>query len=247
VSALAALASRELIRLRRQPARIAATIGTPLLLWAFLASGLAGSFAAGEEGVSYAAFFLPGAATLAVLFSSIFASMSLIEDRREGFLQAALVSPAPRTSIALAKASGATLVALLQGAVLLAPAALVGLETPPLGYLLGAYALALTAAAVTSLGLALAWVVNSSEGFHGVMNGLLMPMWMLSGAVFPVDSASPWLATIAAINPLTWCTTCVRAALAGDAFPTLSWIGAGVFAFGSVLFAARVMSSRRSA
>jgi len=247
VNAAAALANREFIRLRRQPARIVATIGTPLLLWGFLASGLAGSFRAGEDDVGFGAFFLPGAATLAVLFSSIFAAMSLIEDRREGFLQAALVSPAPRASIALAKAAGATVVALLQGAVLLAPAHVVGLDPSPLGYVLAACALAVTAAGVTSLGLALAWVVNSSEGFHGVMNGLLMPMWMLSGAVFPVESASPWLASVAAFNPLTWCTRCVRASLAGDPFPTLHWVGALVFAAASVLLAARVMSSRRSA
>lgn len=247
MSALTALTRRELIRLRRQPARIAATLATPLLLWAFLGSGLSGSFRAGEDGLSYAAFFLPGAATLAVLFSSIFAAMSLIEDRREGFLQSALVSPAPRTSLALAKAAGATLVALVQGVVLLAPASLVGLDVPPAGYLLAAGALALTAAAVTSLGLALAWVVNSSEGFHGVMNGLLMPMWMLSGAVFPVESAAPWLARVAMFNPLTWCTTCVRASLTGAPFPTLHWLGAGAFAIASLLFAARVMSSRRSA
>ncbi len=247
MNAFRALTTREFIRLRRQPARIAATIATPLMLWLFLAAGLAGSFSTANQGDSYAAFFLPGAAALAVLFASIFAAMSLIEDRREGFLQSALVSPAPRAAVALAKAAGATVVALLQGAVLLAPAPLVGLEPSPLGYLLAAAALALTAVAVTSLGLALAWVVNSSEGFHGVMNALLMPMWLLSGALFPVESAAPWLRTLALANPLTWCTTAVRASLNNDPFPTLHWLGAALVALASLAFAVRVISSRRLA
>jgi ABC-2 type transport system permease protein len=250
VSAASGLARRELVRLWRQPSRLIATVGTPAMLWIFFASGFAGSFdppaGAAEGAETYAAFFLPGAATLAVLFASIFAAMSLIQDRSEGFLQAALVSPAPRASIALAKAAGATIVALLQAIVLLAPAPLVGLEPSPLGFALAAAGLALTAAAVTSLGLALAWIVNSSEGFHGVMNGLLMPMWLLSGALFPVDSAAPWLALLASINPLTWCTTAVRASLTGAEFPTLSWIGAALFAAASVALAARVMSTRSS-
>lgn len=246
MNATAALTARELLRLSRQPSRIIATIGTPLMLWGFFAAGFAGSLTSTETGRSVsAAFFLPGAATLAVLFSSIFAAMSLIEDRREGFLQAALASPTPRASIAVAKAGGATAVALLQSVVLLAPAPLVGLRTPPTGYLLAAAALALTAAAVTSLGLALAWVVNSSEGFHGVMNALLMPMWLLSGSVFPVDTAAPWLATLAGLNPLTWCTTAVRASLDGAPFPALAWAGAGAFAVGSVTFATAVMRGRR--
>jgi len=247
VSAASGLARRELVRLWRQPSRLIATLGTPAMLWIFFASGFAGSFdAPGETGAgdSYAAFFLPGAATLAVLFASIFAAMGLIQDRAEGFLQAALVSPASRASIALAKAAGATIVALLQAIVLLAPAPLVGLDPSPLGFALAAAGLALTAAAVTSLGLALAWIVDSSEGFHGVMNALLMPMWLLSGALFPVSSAAPWLAAIAALNPLAWCTTTVRASLTGAPFPTLSWIGAALFAAASVAFAARVMSSR---
>jgi len=243
VSAAAALTRRELVRMIRQPTRIAATVATPLLLWAFLASGFAGELR--QAGAGSAAFFLPGAATLAALFSSIFAAMSLIEDRREGLLQAALVSPAPRVSIALAKAGGATLVALLQSIILLAPAPLVGLDPGPAGYALAAGALALTALAVTSLGLALAWVVNSSEGFHGVMNVLLMPMWLLSGAVFPVDSAAPWLAAVASVNPLAWCTEAVRAGLEGGAFPLWPWAGAAAFALASLGFAARVMSSGR--
>ncbi len=129
---------------------------------------------------------------------------------------------------------------------LLAPAPFLGLHTSIEGYALAALALTLTAAGVTSLGLALAWIVNSSEGFHGVMNGLLMPMWLLSGSVFPVESASPWLSMLSQVNPLTWCTTAVRSSLAGAEFPTMHWIGAAVFAAGSVSFATWVLSSRRS-
>lgn len=252
LTALGALASREVVRFVRQPSRVAAGVATPLLLWGFFASGFAGSIAlpgaegeTGAGGVSYALFMLPGIATLVVVFSSIFAAMSLIEDRREGFLQSVLVSPAPWWSVVGAKALGGGLVAMAQAWLILLAAPLIS-DAPLAGLLPAAGAIGLTAIGVTNLGLAAAWWVNSSEGFHGVMNVVLMPMWLLSGAFFPSEGASGWLRVAMWCDPLRWPTEAMRAALGAGAHDSIlwSWIGAFAFPIATTLLAAAVMRRR---
>lgn len=228
------LTRRELLRFRRQPSRIAASIGAPALVGVFFAAGFADSFAPPAlEGqpADYAAFVLPGIVTLVAVFSSIFAAISLIEDRREGFLQAALVSPAPRWAIVGAKAIGGSIIATLQCAIVLLAAPFVAGWPGAVSMAMALGAAALAAVAVTSMGLALAWWVNSSEGFHGVMNVILMPMWLLSGAFFPAHGASPWMSTLMACNPLRWTTDAIRAGITpGAPTPITAWIVAIAFA-----------------
>jgi len=231
---LFSLTRRELLRFRRQPSRIIAAIGAPAIMGVFFAAGFADSFAPPAldgQPESYAAFVLPGVVTLVAVFSSVFAAMSLIEDRREGFLQSALVSPAPRWSIVGAKALGGSLIATMQCAIVLLAAPFVA-GWPGLGpLLLAVLAAALASVAVTSMGLALAWWVNSAEGFHGVMNLILMPMWLLSGAFFPAHGAAGWLGVLMAINPLRWTTDAIRAGITpGAPIPVLAWIIALIFA-----------------
>lgn len=233
VVALRSLATREVVRFARQPSRVVAGLATPLLLWGFLASGFANTLnASGPEtgGVSSALFLLPGIATLVVVFSSIFAAMSLIEDRREGFLQSVLVSPAPWWSVVGAKALGGGAIATVQAWLVLLAAPLVG-EVSATGLLLAGLALALTAIAVTNLGLAAAWWVNSSEGFHGVMNLVLLPMWLLSGAFFPAEGASGWLRIVMWCNPLRWSTEAIRGSIGAGASEGLVWAWAGTVVF----------------
>lgn len=248
--ALLLLTRRELLRFVRQPSRIVAAVGTPALLWLFLAGGFADSFAppVGAEGGAasgnYAAYLLPGIAVGVVMFSSIFAAMSLIEDRRAGFLQSALVSPAPLWSVVGAKALGGAIVATAQAVLILLAAPTVGLTPGFAGSLAALVAIALTGCAVTALGLAAAWWVNSSEGFHGVMNLLLMPMWMLSGAFFPAAGAAGWLAVIMLVNPLRWCTDALRASLEGDPMSAL-WAWAGSFAFAGAMLGLALLTMGR--
>lgn len=252
IPALRALTRRELIRFVRQPSRIIASLGTPALLWAFLAGGFADSFAppAGAGGAdqmggaSYAAYLLPGMAAAAALFSAIFGAMSLIEDRKAGFLQAALVSPAPAWSTELAKTIGGTIVATAQAALVIAAAPAVGLAPGPLGFILALLAAGLIAGAVVSVGLAAAWWVNSSEGFHGVMNLVLMPLWLLSGAFFPIEGASGWLKSIMLINPLRWPTDAMRAALSGESASAWTWIGSIGFTAAAIAGAIVVIGHR---
>jgi len=249
--ALCALTRRELVRMLRQPSRVIATLGAPLLLWVFLAGGFAASFnppsADGATG-GYAAWLLPGMVSLVVMFSAMFSSMSLIDDRNAGFLQGAIVSPAPRWAIIGAKILGGAAVAAVQGAVLLCSAPLVGMWPGPFGLALALLGATLSAVFITSLGLTFAWWVNSSQGFHGVMNLVLMPMWLLSGAFFPAEGASRWLAVLMNLNPLRWTTDAIRSALAGEPSP-VAWgltLGLSAASIAVALLAMGAHESRRN-
>ncbi len=218
--ALYTLWLRELTRFFRQPSRVAGAIGTPLIFWFFLGSGLQGSFRmpSAENGlseVSYLQYFLPGTILLVVLFTAIFSSISLIQDRNEGFLQSVLVSPAPAWAVVGGKVLGGTTMAVIQGILFIAAAPLAGMPLS-FGMLAGfAFALFLNAFALSALGFALAWRFKSVQGFHAVMNLVLMPMWFLSGALFPPGGAPAWIRSAIQINPLSHGLALLRHALHG--------------------------------
>ncbi|HBS27910.1 MAG TPA: hypothetical protein DEB06_00315 [Phycisphaerales bacterium] len=197
----------------------------------------------GEDGASYAGFLLPGMVTMVVLFSAIFASMSLIQDRQGGFLQSVLVSPAPSWAIAGAKVLGGTVIATTQALVLLLGAIVVGLAPGAGGWLGAALASALVSVAVIGLGLAAAWRINSTAGFHGVMNMVLMPMWLLSGALFPAEGAAGWLRAVMLANPLHWATRAMGGSL-GIGPPAGAWAWAGTLLFAAAMFGAACLAMR---
>ena len=202
---------RELRGFYRQPSRIVGTLSTPLLFWFVLGSGFGGSLLADEGG--YARFFYPGTVMLAVLFTSIFANISLIEDRREGFLLGVLVAPVSRLALVLGKVGGSTTLGAIQGALLLplAPLAGVSVSAAALPGMFGV--LVLTALGLTALGFFFAWWLDSVQGFHSVMNLLLMPMWLVSGGVFPMDGSSAWVRWLTLANPLAYGVAELRALL----------------------------------
>ncbi len=247
VRALAALTTRELVRFLRQPGRIAGTIGTPLLFWGFLASGASGSFRGGaDNATSFSEFLLPGVVTMTVMFSVVFSAISLIQDRHAGFLQGVIVSATPGWAIVGSKVAGGTLIGAAQGGLLLIAGALATGWPGTMGVLAALGAIALVCIAVVSVGLALAWRSDSIASFHSVMTLLLMPMWLLSGALFPPSGAAPWLATVMSINPLTWATRCIASSIGvGDAH-AWHWLATGAFALASFAWASIVMSRRSS-
>lgn len=249
-----ALTRRELVRFARQPARIAASIGTVLIIWLLAASGLHESFsfevAASAEPatlkqVGYAAFLVPGMATMVVMFSAVFAALSLIQDRQAGFLQSTLVSPAPTWSIVASKVLGGTLIASAQGLLVLLAAPIAGAKLG-FGIVPALMALVMTSAAVISLGLALAWWVNSIAGFHGIMNIVLLPMWALSGSLFPVEKSAGWLARAVALNPLHWSTRALAKSMGVGQSSLWNWLGMLVFTAGMFALAWWAMSKRTS-
>ncbi len=239
-----ALITRDLIRIPRQPSRLVATVATPGVIWLLLASGFAGSIdpAGADAGDGlYAARLASGTALLVVLFSSIFASITLITDRHEGFLQGVLASPMPRWSLGLAKTLSGSLIAAAQGLLLLLALPLVAQGVHGTHILLGTLVLLLASLFLSGLSLAAAWWVDSTQGFHGVMNLVLMPMWLLSGSIFPPEGAAGWLHALMHLNPLAWINTALLDALGlGGGLrtggPALAWgvtlaaAGAGVAA-----------------
>lgn len=210
--------ARELQRFSRQPSRMFGAAAMPLILWALIGTGLSGSFRldGASEEVTYLEYFFPGTVVLLVLFAAIFATFSLIEDRHEGFLQGVLVAPVSRLAIVVGKVLGGATLAWIQGALVLF---LVRVAGVPAGF--GAIVqalgvLVLLAIALTAMGFAFAWQIDSTQGYHAVMNVVLIPMWFLSGAFFPVASSPAWLLWAMRINPLTYGTAAFRRSLYGD-------------------------------
>ena len=218
-----ALAERELVRFFRQPNRVIGAVGQPVIFWVLFGAAFRGSFAppGGEE--TYAQFFLPGVAVMIVLFTAIFSTISIIEDRQEGFLQGVLVAPVSRGAMVLGKVLGGSVLAVLQAALFLMLAPFAGLALTPATYLAAVGVLGLMAVALTALGFCMAWRMDSTQGFHALMSVFLFPMWLLSGSFFPASGASPWLAWILKINPLTYGVGALRHALRMGSTPSLPW------------------------
>lgn len=213
--AIRTLWQRELVRFLRQPSRLASALGTPLVFWLLVGTGLTSSFRLpdGPAEMTFLEYFFPGTLVLLVLFASIFANISVIEDRHSGFLQAVLVAPIGRGSLVLGKVLGASTLSWIQGALFLALAPAAGISLSPMSLVTALAVVAVMALGLTALGFAMAWKVDSTQGFHGVMNLLLIPMWMLSGAFFPSSGAPGWLAWLMRLNPLTYGTVALRRVL----------------------------------
>lgn len=204
---------REVVRFLRQRSRIVGALGSPLVFWFLIGSGLNRSFQGGPsmplQG-GYLEYFYPGTLALIVLFTAIFSTISIVEDRQEGFLQGVLVAPVPRFAIVVGKVLGSTTLAVLQGAVflLLAPLAHVQIHLADLPALFAV--MLLVAFGLSGLGFLVAWWLDSTQGFHAIMNVFLIPMWILSGALFPATGAAGWVRALMLANPLTYGVSALR-------------------------------------
>jgi ABC-2 type transport system permease protein len=246
--AVSALWQREIVRFLRDRSRLTGSLLQPIVFWLLFSGALHGSFR--PAGMDYGAYFFVGTLAMIALFTAIFSTITVIEDRKEGFLQSVLVSPVPRAAIALGKIlGGATLgMALAVVFLLLAPLAGVALEPTRLG--LGLCVLALLCVAVTGLGFALAWLMDSTAGYHGVMMLFLMPMLLLSGAFFPMQDAHWLLSWVRHVNPMTYGVGALRHALQGEAAGcpdfAVCLVGTAVFAVATFALGTFVVT-RRSA
>ena len=206
---------REVVRFVRQRSRVVGALGTPIVFWGLIGSGLRNSFklTGGAAPVDYLQFAFPGTLVLIVLFTAIFSMISIIEDRREGFLQAVLAAPVRRSAIVVGKVMGCSTLAFAQAVLFLAAAPLVGVSLDLASVLATLGVLVLLSIGLSGLGFLAAWPMDSTQGFHSVMNLLLMPMWLLSGSFFPASGASSWIGWVMMINPLTYGVASLRYAL----------------------------------
>ncbi len=252
MTAVLALGQREVIRFVRQPSRVFGALAQPVLFWLLLGSGFAASFQppGSPPGTDYLAYLYPGILALVLLFTAIFATISTVEDRQSGFLQGVLVAPVSRMSIVLGQALGGTALAVLQGVLFLALAPLAGISLTPGRVVTATVVMTVVAFGLNNLGLLIAWRMTSTQGFHAIMNLVLIPIWLLSGALFPSTGASAGLQWVMYLDPLRYGLTALRACLQPGLMtpdlpaPELSFALTIVFA-GATL-AAAVATARRS-
>jgi len=173
---------REVVRFYRQRARVVGVIASPLLFWIVLGSGFGSSFRSGQTAGQqhYLNYFYPGTLVMIILFTAIFTMMSVIEDRNEGFLLSVLVAPVPRAAIVLGKVLGGTTLAAIQGLIFLVFAPLVGVHFTLASFGLIVLTVFLVSFALTALGFAIAWPMDSTQAFHAIINLFLIPLWLLS-------------------------------------------------------------------
>jgi ABC-2 type transport system permease protein len=191
-----------------------------------------------ESGHNLLQYFFPGNLILAVLFAAIFSNISLIEDRHQGFLQSVLVAPISSGAIVAGKSLGGALIAFSQGVIFLALAPVAGIPLTALMLAKALLTILVISFTLTVLGFAFAWRFDSVQGFHAVMNLILMPMWLLSGAFFPVERAPYFLKPLMFFNPLAFGFGALRSSIFGtsEAWPGFPVGIAACLAFGFVFY-----------
>lgn len=245
---------REITRFRRQRSRLIGAFLQPLVFWTLLGAGLNASFRPSgmPAGVNYVEYFYPGVIVLVLLFTAIFATIQTVEDRKQGFLQGVLVAPISRGTVVMGQALGATTLALAQGIVFLVLAPLAGIHLSAAAVAASVVTMATIAFALTSIGLTIAWRIESTQGFHAIMNLILIPIWLLSGAFFPAAGAPGWLGWTMRLNPLTYGMAALRDGLylaepgALSAGPNFAASFAIALGFAAAMFLLTTRVARRS-
>ena len=214
-AAVLALWSREIRVFVRDRARVVGVLAQPILFWVVFGFGFADSVTVPGSDAGYLQYLLPGMVALTVLFTAIYSTLSVVEDRQSGVLQAVLVAPQPRSALVLGILLGGVTLAVGQAVLIGAFAPLVGLR-PGLGGALAALtAGVLLAVTFCAFGFVMAWRLKSARAYHAVMNVVLIPVWLLSGAFFPEAGASAAVALAMRLNPATYGVGLLRYGLAG--------------------------------
>lgn len=223
------LAKREWVRFFRQRNRVVGALGQPILFWILLGTGMHTAFRSG--GQDFMTYYLPGTIGLILLFTAIFTTISIIEDRREGFLQNVLVSPVSRWSIAFGKILGGGAIAWAQAVLFVALLVATGLVVLDMALVGAVVMMGLAALGLTALGVVFAWPMDSTQGFHAIMNLVLMPLWLLSGAFFPIPQPSAesplgqWIMHwIMRFNPMSYIMGGLRRMIGGGVDTSGLWL-----------------------
>lgn len=212
---------RDLKRHFRDRARIIGSLATPIIFIFILGQGLGSSMSASlpagsQASLDYKTFMFPGILGMTVLFAGVFSAVSIVWDREFGFLKEMLVAPVPSWSIALGKVVSGATIASFQGCLMLVLAPLAGVKLTPLMVVQLIPTLFLVAFSMTGMGVLVATRLKSMQGFQMIMNFIMMPMFFLSGAMFPLANAPAWMDTLAKIDPLTYGVDALRSIMLTD-------------------------------
>ena len=251
---------RDVIRFWRDRARLVASLAQPLLYLVIFGSGLSSALGGGISsagGVSYTQFIYPGIISMSVLFSAIFGGMSIVWDREFGFMKELLVAPIERTAVAIGKTLGSATQSLVQAVILLVLAPFVGVTFTPLSFIELLGLMIVLAFGLSAFGVAIASRMKSMQGFQMVMNFLMMPMFFLSGALFPLVGLPLWMTILTRLDPASYGIDPIRRTVLGTgAERTAMTIGdqivpigiealiVVVFGFVMLAFAARAFQHR---
>ena len=197
------LVMRELKKFVRDRSRLLSSIARPLIWLFFIGAGMS-RIVSPVEGMTYTQYIFPGILGMTILFSSIFSSISIIWDKEFGFMREILVAPVSRVSIVIGKAMSGTVVSTLQAIVILCLFPLLGLELAPRSVIWVIFICMLVSFCVSAFGILLATFYDSYQSFSVIMNFIIMPMFFLSGALYPVKNLPLALRVVSKINPLTY-------------------------------------------
>jgi len=210
VRAIKIVWQRELIRFSKDKLRMITSLVQPFLFLFVLGTGLSRLASAGTHGVDLRTFVYPGVLCMAVLFTAMFSAASLVWDREFGFLREMMVAPVRRSSLVLGKCLGGATVACFQGVIVLCLAGLVGVPYAPL-LLLEVFVLQLVLAfTITAFGVMVAARIKQIQSFMAVTQMVMMPMYFLSGAIFPVSGLPAWLTILNRLDPMTYAVDPMR-------------------------------------
>ncbi|WP_100013127.1 ABC transporter permease [Lentibacillus sediminis] len=205
-----AIWQRDIIKFFRDRPRMVGSFSMPILFLVVFGIGMGGSMESlvragtNAENFNYTEFIFPGIVSMTLLMTSIFSSLSIIQDRDFGYMREILVSPVSRVNIAIGKMLGSASVAFLQGVMMFVLLPVLGIGIDPLSFLLLLPVMFMIACAFASLGLLVASLLNSMQGFQLVVNILVMPMIFLSGALFPLNNMPGWVSFLVTLNPVTY-------------------------------------------
>jgi len=207
---------RQLKHYWRSKARLLGSLGQPLLFLITFGFGFGPMYTRASGGANYLDFLAPGIVSMSILFTAVFSGLEVIWDRQFGFLKETMVAPISRTEIMIGKTLGGATIAMIQGLIVLSLTYLLGFRIPGLSNLaFGLVFMSLIAIFFTGLGLAIASKMKDMQGFQLIMNFLIMPIFFLSGALFPLENLPPSIYFISRIDPLTYGVDGLRGAIAG--------------------------------
>jgi len=236
---------RDTIRYFREKSQLYGSIMRPILWLFILGIGLRGSFQVSDH-LTYTQFIFPGIVAMTVIFTSIQSAVTIIWDREFGFLKEILVAPVPRTSIAIGKCLSGTTLSLIQAGIIMFLSPFVHVKIHWVSLVPLVFVVMITSFALTGVGVLIASRMSSFQGFGTIMNFVIMPMWFLSGAMFPPKDLPVWLNALVRLNPLTYGVDLMRHLLIDVNYYSPVFEVSFLFVFSAVIVALAVFSFSRS-